>query len=143
MFNRTRSRAEELARRTGARVADTAREAAASAEICLVSLADDAAVMATYLADDGLIAGVQSGAVVCDLSTVAPATVGGLTPLVAQKGATLIDTPVSGSVSVVESGTLTVMVGGDRGGARPGAAGARGSSRSRSSISATSEPERP
>ena len=114
VFNRTRSRAEEVARRTGARVADTAREAAASAEICLVSLADDAAVMATYLADDGLIAGVQSGAVVCDLSTVAPATVGGLTPLVAQKGATLIDTPVSGSVSVVESGTLTVMVGGDQ-----------------------------
>jgi 3-hydroxyisobutyrate dehydrogenase-like beta-hydroxyacid dehydrogenase len=112
-FSRTRSRAEEVARRTGARVADTAREAAASAEICLVSLADDAAVMATYLADDGLIAGVQAGAVVCDLSTVAPATIGGLTPLVAEKGATLIDTPVSGSVSVVESGTLTVMVGGD------------------------------
>jgi len=114
VFNRTRLRAEEVARRTGAHVAETAREAAASAEICLVSLADDAAVMATYLADDGLIAGVQSGAVVCDLSTVAPATVGGLTPLVAQKGATLIDTPVSGSVSVVESGTLTLMVGGDR-----------------------------
>jgi 3-hydroxyisobutyrate dehydrogenase-like beta-hydroxyacid dehydrogenase len=114
VFNRTRSRAEELARRTAARVADTAGDAAASAEICLVSLADDAAVTATYLADDGLIAGVQPGAVVCDLSTVAPATIRGLTPLVAQKGATLIDTPVSGSVSVVESGTLTLMVGGDQ-----------------------------
>ena len=114
VFNRTRSRAEELARRTGARVAETADEAAASAEICLVSLADDAAVTATYLADDGLIAGVQPGGVVCDLSTIAPATVRGLTPLVAQKGATLIDTPVSGSVSVVESGTLTLMVGGDQ-----------------------------
>ncbi len=72
------------------------------------------AVTTTYLADDGLIAGLQSGAVVCDTSTVAPATVRGLTPLVAQQGATLIDTPVSGSVSVVESGTLTVMVGGDQ-----------------------------
>ena len=49
VFNRTQSRAEEVARRTGAQVADTAREAAASAEICLVSLADDAAVTATYL----------------------------------------------------------------------------------------------
>jgi 3-hydroxyisobutyrate dehydrogenase-like beta-hydroxyacid dehydrogenase len=114
VFNRTRSRAEELAERTGARVADTAGDAAASAEICLVSLADDAAVTATYLADNGLIAGLQPGAVVCDLSTVAPATIRGLTPLVAQKGATLIDTPVSGSVSVVESGTLTVMAGGDQ-----------------------------
>ena len=114
VFNRTRSRAEDVARSTGVQVADTARDAAASAEICLVSLADDAAVTATYLADDGLIGGMQPGAVVCELSTVAPATVRGLSPLVAQRGATLIDTPVSGSVSVVESGTLTVMVGGDQ-----------------------------
>jgi 3-hydroxyisobutyrate dehydrogenase-like beta-hydroxyacid dehydrogenase len=114
VFNRTRSRAEEVTRRGGARVADTARDAAEFAEVCLVSLADDAAVTNTYLADDGLIAGVQPAAVVCELSTVAPATVRGLTPLVAQKSATLIDTPVSGSVSVVEAGTLTVMAGGDR-----------------------------
>ncbi len=85
VFNRTRSRAEELARRTGAKVSETAGEAAASAEICLVSLADDAAVTATYLADDGLIAGAQPGAVVCDLSTVAPATIRGLTPLSRRK----------------------------------------------------------
>ena len=60
VFNRTRSRAEDLARRTGAQVADTAREAATSAEICLVSLADDVAVTAAYLADEGLIAGVAA-----------------------------------------------------------------------------------
>jgi 3-hydroxyisobutyrate dehydrogenase-like beta-hydroxyacid dehydrogenase len=113
VFNRTRSRAEEVARRTGAQVAGTAGEAAELAEVCLVSLADDAAVTGTYLDDNGLIAGLQPGAVVCELSTVAPATVRGLTPLVAQKGATLLDTPVSGSVSVVEAGTLTVMAGGD------------------------------
>jgi 3-hydroxyisobutyrate dehydrogenase len=114
VFNRTRSRAADLAEQTGARVADNAREAAASAEVCLVSLADDAAVTATYLDDSGLIGGLQPGAVVCDMSTVAPATIGGLAPLVAQQGATLIDTPVSGSVSTVESGMLTVMVGGDQ-----------------------------
>ena len=113
VFNRTRSRADDLAQQTGAQVADTARDAAEFAEVCLVSLSDDAAVTATYLDDSGLIAGVQSGAVVCDLSTVAPATVRGLSPLVTQQGAILIDTPVSGSVSTVESGTLTVMVGGD------------------------------
>jgi 3-hydroxyisobutyrate dehydrogenase len=114
VFNRTRSRAGDAAQRTGARVADTAREAAESAEVCLVSLADDAAVMATYLDDNGLIAGLQPGAVVCDASTVAPATVRSLAPLVAQKEAILLDTPVLGSVSVVESGTLIVMVGGDQ-----------------------------
>ena len=50
VFNRTRSRAEEVARRTNAQVADTAREAAEFAEVCLVSLADDAALRATVLA---------------------------------------------------------------------------------------------
>jgi 3-hydroxyisobutyrate dehydrogenase/2-hydroxy-3-oxopropionate reductase len=113
VFSRTRSRAEEVAGRTDARIADTAREAAESAEVCLVSLADDSAVMATYLDDNGLIAGLQPGTVVCDASTVAPATVRVLAPLVAQKDATLLDSTVSGSVSVVESGNLTVMVGGD------------------------------
>ena len=114
VFNRTRSRCEDVAVRTGAQVADTCREAAEFAEVCVVSLADDTAVTSIYLDDEGLIAGVQSGAVVCDMSTVAPATVRSLAPLVAQKDATLLDTPVSGSVSVVESGTLTVMVGGDQ-----------------------------
>jgi 3-hydroxyisobutyrate dehydrogenase-like beta-hydroxyacid dehydrogenase len=114
VFNRTRSRAEDLAGLTEARVADSAREAAEFAEVCLVSLADDPAVTATYLDDNGLIAGLQPRAVVCDASTVAPATVRGLNPLVAQKDAILLDTPVSGSVSTVESGTLTVMVGGDQ-----------------------------
>lgn len=114
VFNRTRSRAEDLAEQTNARVADSAREAAEFAEVCLVSLADDPAVTATYLDDNGLIAGLQPRAVVCDASTVAPATVRGLNPLVAQKDAILLDTPVSGSVSTVESGTLTVMVGGDQ-----------------------------
>jgi 3-hydroxyisobutyrate dehydrogenase-like beta-hydroxyacid dehydrogenase len=122
VFNRTRSRAEDLAGQTNTRVADSAREAAEFAEVCLVSLADDPAVTATYLDDNGLIAGLQPRAVVCDASTVAPATVRGLNPLVAQKDAILLDTPVSGSVSTVESGTLTVMVGGDQDGldrARP------------------------
>jgi 3-hydroxyisobutyrate dehydrogenase-like beta-hydroxyacid dehydrogenase len=114
VFNRTRSRADDLAQRTGAEAADSAREAVATAEVCLVSLADDAALTAVYLDDDGLIAGLQAGAVVCDLSTVAPATIRGLAPLVGQKGATLLDTPVSGSVSTIESGTLTIMVGGDQ-----------------------------
>jgi 3-hydroxyisobutyrate dehydrogenase-like beta-hydroxyacid dehydrogenase len=116
VFNRTRSRAEDLAGQTNAQVADSAREAAEFAEVCLVSLADDPAVTATYLDDNGLIAGLQPRAVVCDASTVAPATVRGLNPLVAQKDAILLDTPVSGSVSTVESGTLTVMVGGDQDG---------------------------
>jgi 3-hydroxyisobutyrate dehydrogenase-like beta-hydroxyacid dehydrogenase len=113
VHNRTRVRAEQVAARHGASVADTAREAVAGADVTIVSLADDAAMLATYEGDDGVIAGVRPGTVVCDTSTVDPETVRRLAPLVAERGGTLLDSPVSGSVPVVERGELTVMVGGD------------------------------
>jgi 3-hydroxyisobutyrate dehydrogenase-like beta-hydroxyacid dehydrogenase len=113
VFNRGRARAEEVAATTGAEVASTAREAAAGADVVLVSLADDAAVRAVYGGPDGLVAGLGRGAIVLEASTIAPQTAVEVAALVAPTGATLLDTPVSGSVSVVESGALTVMVGGE------------------------------
>jgi 3-hydroxyisobutyrate dehydrogenase/2-hydroxy-3-oxopropionate reductase len=47
------------------------------------------------------------------MSTIAPHTVRGLEPAVRARGAELLDAPVSGSVALVESGGLTIMVGGD------------------------------
>jgi 3-hydroxyisobutyrate dehydrogenase-like beta-hydroxyacid dehydrogenase len=113
VFNRTRSKAEEVAEATGARVAATAREAAAEAQVVVSSLADDAAVGAAYTGGDGIVAGLRPGAVVCEASTIDPGTVQRLRPLVEDRGASLLDTPVSGSVSTVEAGQLTIMVGGD------------------------------
>jgi len=115
VFNRTRATAEEVTSRCEGTVAvaDSAREAAAAADVVVVSLADDAAVRATYGGDDGLVAGLGSGTVVADTSTVAPETVRALEPDVRAAGGVLVDTPVSGSVSSVEGGTILVMAGGD------------------------------
>jgi 3-hydroxyisobutyrate dehydrogenase-like beta-hydroxyacid dehydrogenase len=131
LYNRTRERAEQAAAETGsravgastgpapapaARVVATAAEAAAAAGehgTVLVSLADDAAVTAAYQGPDGLVAGLAPGTVVADTSTVAPGTVRELEPLVTRRGAVLLDTPVSGSVAVVQRGELTVLAGGD------------------------------
>jgi 3-hydroxyisobutyrate dehydrogenase-like beta-hydroxyacid dehydrogenase len=113
VYNRTVARAEAVAAAYGAAVARSAREAAATAEVVIVSLADDAAVRAAYLGPDGLIAGLQRGTVVADTSTVDPATLQALEPDVTRAWAMLIDTPVSGSVSTVQSGQLLVMAGGD------------------------------
>ena len=113
VFNRTTSRAAALAEEHGIAVAPTAREAASAADVVVVSLADDAAVRAAYLGADGLVAGLRAGTVVADTSTVDPATIRALGDDVARVGATLIDTPVSGSVSSVQSGQLLVMAGGD------------------------------
>jgi 3-hydroxyisobutyrate dehydrogenase-like beta-hydroxyacid dehydrogenase len=113
VYNRTRDKAEAVAAATGAEVAATAREAAEGAQVVLSSLADDAAVGAAYTGGDGIVAGLQPGTVVCESSTIDPGTVRRLRPLVEDRRAELLDTPVSGSVSSVEAGTLTIMVGGD------------------------------
>lgn len=112
-YNRSRDKAEAVAERHGAYVAATARDAVAEADVVIVSLADDAAVRSAYAGDDGLLAGVRWGLVVCDTSTVAPATARELASQVAERGGSLLDSPVSGSVPLVERGELTVMVGGD------------------------------
>jgi 3-hydroxyisobutyrate dehydrogenase-like beta-hydroxyacid dehydrogenase len=113
VFNRTRSRAQAVGEATGAAVAATARQAAQGAQVVLSSLADDAAVEAAYTDPDGVVAGLGPGTVVCESSTVEPGTVRRLEPLVTERGAFLLDTPVSGSVSTVEAGQLTIMAGGD------------------------------
>ena len=113
VYNRTRAKADAAAEGTEAAVAATAREAAASAQVVVSSLADDAAVGAAYTGSDGIVAGLQPGAVVCEASTIDPGTVRRLRPLVEDRGASLLDTPVSGSVSTVEAGQLTIMAGGD------------------------------
>lgn len=109
VYNRTASRAEGL----GAPVARTAAEAVRGASVVIVSLADDDAVRAAYRGDDGIIAGLDPGTVVCDTSTIAPATVREIAAEVTARGASLVDTPVSGSVALVQSGQLTVLAGGD------------------------------
>jgi 3-hydroxyisobutyrate dehydrogenase/2-hydroxy-3-oxopropionate reductase len=112
VYNRTPARATQLANAIGASAAPTPREAVAGASTVVVSVADDAAVRGVYEAPDGLIAGLDDGAVVLEASTIAPATVRSLGPPVAQRGAVLLDAPVSGSVPVVERGELTFLVGG-------------------------------
>jgi 3-hydroxyisobutyrate dehydrogenase/2-hydroxy-3-oxopropionate reductase len=113
LWNRDRGKAQSVASETGSDVALSAAEAASAADIVLTSLADDAALEEVYLGADGIVAGIEAGSVAVDTSTVHPATVVKVGEAVDGTGAGLIDCPVSGSVSTVESGMLTVMAGGD------------------------------
>jgi 3-hydroxyisobutyrate dehydrogenase-like beta-hydroxyacid dehydrogenase len=112
VWNRTPSKAEAVAREIGARVHPTAADAVSGASVVLSSLADDEAVRDVY-GSDGAAAGLDAGGVVLEMSTIAPRTVRELLPAVEERGASLLDAPVSGSVAFAEKGELTVMVGGD------------------------------
>lgn len=113
VWNRTRRKAEEVAGRAGAEVRGSPREAVADADVVISMLADRHAVEGVYLGDDGAIAGLREGTVAVEMSTVEPVVVRSLADAVRERGADVIDSPVSGSVPAVRSGTLTLMVGGD------------------------------
>jgi 3-hydroxyisobutyrate dehydrogenase-like beta-hydroxyacid dehydrogenase len=112
VHNRTRQRADVFATEVAVDVAATAREAAGAAALVVVSVADDHALRGIAGGDDGLVAGLGSGTVVLETSTVAPATMLWLEREVARTGAGLLDAPVSGSVPSVERGALTFLIGG-------------------------------
>lgn len=113
VWNRDRTKAEQVAADTGAAVAATPAEAAASVELIVSSLADDAALRDVYLGHEGVVEGVAGGAAAADTSTVDPSTIEEVGKAMDDTGAGFVDCPVSGSVSTVEAGALTVMAGGD------------------------------
>lgn len=115
VWNRDASKADAVAADTGAVVAPSAAEAAAAAGIIVTSLADDAALEAVYLGPGGVVEGIEIGSVAVDTSTVDPDTIRKVGDAVDATGAGFVDCPVSGSVSTVEAGALTIMAGGDSG----------------------------
>ncbi|HEX6845198.1 MAG TPA: NAD(P)-dependent oxidoreductase [Actinomycetota bacterium] len=113
VWNRDRDKAARVASAVGATVAATAAEAASKGGVVLSSLADDVAVEAAYLGPDGVVEGIGPDAVAVEASTIDPRTVERVGAAVDATGAGFLDGPVSGSVSTVEAGNLTIMVGGD------------------------------
>jgi 3-hydroxyisobutyrate dehydrogenase len=113
LWNRDRKKAAQLAERIGARTASTAGEAAQGTAVVITSLADDDAVRNVYLTPGGITDGIGPGSIAVETSTVDPATVVQVGAAVDATGAGFLDCPVSGSVSSVDAGSLTIMVGGD------------------------------
>ena len=61
-----------------------------------------------------VIEGVQRDAVLIDMSTISPAVTRGLAARLAEKGAHMLDAPVSGGSWGAIEGTLSIMAGGDK-----------------------------
>lgn len=110
-YNRTRAKAEPLMQ-AGMQWKDTPREVAQAADITLSMVADTAALSSVTDGPDGILAGLSAGKIYVDMSTVSPRLTRELAGRVSAAGAHMLDAPVSGSVSAVESGTLIIFVGG-------------------------------
>jgi 3-hydroxyisobutyrate dehydrogenase-like beta-hydroxyacid dehydrogenase len=92
---------------------DTARELAETVDVIFTSLPNDSVLTSVGSGPDGILAGLAAGKIWVDMSTVSPRASRAVAELVRARGATMLDAPVSGSVPQVQSGTLTIMVGGD------------------------------
>ncbi len=92
---------------------DTPREVAEAADIVFTSVPDDDVLETVASGADGILAGLAADQIWVDMSTVSPRASRELAERVRAQGAAMLDAPVSGSVPQVQSGTLTIMVGGD------------------------------
>jgi 3-hydroxyisobutyrate dehydrogenase-like beta-hydroxyacid dehydrogenase len=111
-YNRTRAKAEALAPQ-GLTVADSARAAVEGASFVLSMVTDSEALRDVALRPDGIVAGLGRGAVWAEMSTVSPTVTRMLGERVAEKGAALLDAPVSGSTVTIAQGQLSFIVGGE------------------------------
>jgi 3-hydroxyisobutyrate dehydrogenase-like beta-hydroxyacid dehydrogenase len=110
VYNRTRARAADLEGR-GARVAPTPRAAAEDAEVVVTMVSNDAALRQIAEGPDGLLAGLATGAVVLQMSTVGPDTTAWLANEAASLDASMVDGPVLGSKPEAGEGKLWVLAG--------------------------------
>jgi 3-hydroxyisobutyrate dehydrogenase len=98
----------------GARLGDSPAQVAALSDITFTSLPGPREVEAVSLGSEGVLEGIKPGGIYVDLSTSRPTLIREIEPKFRQKGAYVLDAPVSGGKSGAASGNLAVMVGGDR-----------------------------
>jgi 3-hydroxyisobutyrate dehydrogenase-like beta-hydroxyacid dehydrogenase len=98
----------------GAVWADTPRALAGQSDVILTSLPEPPDVEKVALAADGLLAGIKRGAAWFDLSTNSQSLVKKLAAAFADKGAHMLDAPVSGGPQGAASRKLAIWVGGDK-----------------------------
>jgi len=98
----------------GAEKADTPAEVGKKCNIVITMLPDSPQVKEAVLGKNGLIEGLKSGSVLIDMSSISPIVSRELCQRIEEKGAEMLDAPVSGGEPKAIEGTLSVMVGGKK-----------------------------
>lgn len=114
VWNRTAGRAGHLVE-LGARESASPAAAAREADIVVLCVSDTPDVEAVLFGPEGAVEGIRPGTVVVDCSTIAPSATRDFGRRLGERGARLVDAPVSGGSEGARLGTLTIFVGGDPG----------------------------
>ena len=116
LFDARAERAARFAREHGGQAAEGLAELARASAIVITMLPDGQVVREATLGAPGapgLLEGWRRGAILVDMSSSDPGIYAEIEPALAARGGQLIDAPVSGAVSGAETGTLTIMAGGE------------------------------
>ncbi|MFC1937379.1 2-hydroxy-3-oxopropionate reductase [Chloroflexota bacterium] len=111
-YNRTGSKTEQLAKE-GAKQADSPREVAKQCPVVITIVSNTPDVEQVILGKNGVIEGIKPDSVVIDMSTISPQATKEMAVRLKEKGAHMLDAPVSGGEQGAINGTLSIMVGGD------------------------------
>jgi 3-hydroxyisobutyrate dehydrogenase len=106
-------KAREAQRKRGLRVVEGPRAVASAADVVLSIITEDNGVRQIFTGSDGFLSGEVAGKLFIEMSTLQPATHRELAPLVKAKGASLVDSPVMGSIPTVREGKLLALLGGE------------------------------
>ena len=98
----------------GARAAASPRELAARVDVVITCLPSPTVCAAVMEGEDGVLAGLTPSALWLEMSTTDHEEVGRLAALVAERGATALDCPVSGGCHRAASGNISIFAGGTR-----------------------------
>jgi 3-hydroxyisobutyrate dehydrogenase len=108
-----RRQAAEKICAAGAEWAASPRDVAASSEVVFTSLPGPPEFESVCCSKGGLLEGMQRGQALFDLSTNSPTVIRRLQPLFAEKGAHLLDSPVSGGPAGAASGKMALWISGE------------------------------
>jgi len=111
VMNRSRAPVDELVA-AGAAAANSPREVAEQTEVVITMLPNSPQVEEVVLGPAGIIEAARPGLTVIDMSSIAPLVSREIAARLAEKGAEMLDAPVSGGEPKAIDGTLSVMVGG-------------------------------
>lgn len=98
----------------GATAAATPAEVARQATIVITMLPDTPDVERVLAGEHGVFSAIRVGSLVIDMSSIAPVATRRLAAQAADRGATMLDAPVSGGQIGAESASLSIMVGGEQ-----------------------------
>ena len=111
VWNRNRDKLAPVLEK-GAKAAESPAAVARAADIVMMCVTDQRAAEAVLFGPAGVAEAARAGLLVVDFSSIAPASAREFARRLEEKGAGLVDAPVSGGVPGAEKGTLAVMAGG-------------------------------